>query len=83
MKDNSFQFKPGRKKIKIPKSDGVSKRPLTIALPRDKVVQDVLRMLLEAIFEPTFSNNSHGFRPNIGCHTALRQIKLKLSGLLI
>jgi retron-type reverse transcriptase len=79
MKDNSFQFKPGRR-IMIPKSDGVSKRPLTIAPPRDKVVQEVMRMLLEAIFEPTFSNNSHGFRPNRGCHTALRQIKTQFVG---
>jgi retron-type reverse transcriptase len=74
MKDNSFQFKPVRR-IKIPKSDGVSKIPLTIAPPRDKVVQEVMRMLLEPIFEPTFSNNSHGFRLNRGCHTALRKIK--------
>ena len=79
MKDNSFQFKPGRR-IMIPKSDGVSKRPLTIAPPRDKVVQEVMRMILEAIFEPTFSNNSHGFRPNRGCHTALRQIKTQFGG---
>jgi len=59
----------------IPKTDGISKRPLTIAPPRDKIVQEVMRMILEAIFEPTFSDNSHGFRPNRGCHTALRKIK--------
>jgi len=79
MKDNSFQFKPGRR-IMITKSDGVSKRPLTIAPPRDKVVQEVMRMILEAIFEPSFSNNSHGFRPNRGCHNALRQIKNQFVG---
>jgi retron-type reverse transcriptase len=59
----------------IPKADGVSLRPLTIAPPRDKIVQEVMRMILEAIFEPTFSEDSHGFRPNRGCHTALRKIK--------
>jgi retron-type reverse transcriptase len=85
MKNSSFQFKPGRR-IMIPKTDGTLKRPLTIAPPpcptggRDKVVQEVMRMILEAIFEPTFSMNSHGFRPNKGCHTALRQIKTHFGG---
>lgn len=74
MKDGSFQFNPGRR-IQIPKSNGTSTRPLTIAPPRDKVVQEVMRMILEVIFEPMFSNNSHGFRPNKSCHTALRQVK--------
>lgn len=71
MKYGSFQFKPGR----IPKAGSTKTRPLTIAPPRDKVVQEVMRMILEVIFEPTFSINSHGFRPNRGCHTALRQVK--------
>jgi group II intron reverse transcriptase/maturase len=79
MKNYSFQFKPGRM-IMIPKTDGISKRPLTIAPPRDKVVQEVMRMILEAIFEPTFSTNSHGFRPNKCCHTALRKIKTQFVG---
>jgi group II intron reverse transcriptase/maturase len=74
MKDGSFQFKPGKRTM-IPKADGISMRPLTIAPPRDKIVQEVMRMILEAIFEPMFSDNSHGFRPNRGCHTALRKIK--------
>jgi len=58
----------------IPKSNG-KMRPLTIASPRDKIVQEVIRMILEVIFEPTFSSSSHGFRPNRSCHTALRQVK--------
>jgi retron-type reverse transcriptase len=74
MKDGSFQFKPGKRTM-IPKADGISTRPLTIAPPRDKIVQEVMRMILETIFEPTFLDNSHGFRPNRGCHTALRKIK--------
>jgi group II intron reverse transcriptase/maturase len=58
----------------IPKANG-KMRPLTVAPPRDKIVQEVLRMILEVIFEPTFSNHSHGFRPTRSCHSALRQIK--------
>lgn len=73
MKDGSFKFAPGRR-IQIPKPNG-STRPLTIAPPRDKIVQEVMRMILEAIFEPTFSENSHGFRPGRSCHTALRQVR--------
>lgn len=72
MKDQSFQFKPGRR-TQIPKTSGGT-RPLTIAPPRDKIVQEVMRMILEVIFEPTFSPNSHGFRTKRSCHTALRQI---------
>lgn len=73
MKDDSFNFSPGRR-VNIPKSNGGS-RPLTIAPPRDKIVQEVMRMILEAIFEPTFLDCSHGFRPSRSCHTALRQVK--------
>lgn len=58
----------------IPKANG-KMRPLTVAPPRDKIVQEVLRMILEAIFEPTFSDHSHGFRPSRSCHTALRQVR--------
>lgn len=78
MKDESFQFKPGRR-VNIPKANGKT-RPLTVAPPRDKIVQEVMRMILEAIFEPTFSNNSHGFRPNKSCHSALRQVKTQFGG---
>jgi retron-type reverse transcriptase len=74
MKDESFQFKPGRR-IQIPKVGSSSTRPLTIAPPRDKLVQEVMRMIIEAIFEPIFSTNSHGFRQGRSCHTALRQVK--------
>jgi len=42
---------------------------------RDKLVQEVMRMILEVIFEPTFSEHSHGFRPGRGCHSALKEIK--------
>lgn len=72
LQDNSFQFEPARR-IHIPKKNG-KRRPLAVASPRDKIVQEAMRMVLEAIFEPHFSNNSHGFRPKRSCHTALKEI---------
>jgi retron-type reverse transcriptase len=73
LEDESFQFSAGRR-VSIPKKSGGT-RPLTMASPRDKLVQEAMRLILEAIWEPIFSDNSHGFRPNRGCHTALKQIK--------
>lgn len=74
LKNEQFKFTPGRR-IQIPKANG-GQRPLTIAPPRDKIVQECIRMILEAIFEPTFSNNSHGFRPGRSCHSALKHVKI-------
>jgi group II intron reverse transcriptase/maturase len=68
-----FQFKPSRR-ILIPKPNGGT-RPLGIASPRDKIVQEALRMVLEAVFEDSFSVHSHGFRAGKSCHTALKEIK--------
>ena len=73
LKDDTFKFNPGRR-VEIPKASGEGTRPLTVAPPRDKIVQEVMRMILEVIYEPSFSANSHGFRANKSCHTALRQI---------
>lgn len=75
LKDGSFNFSPGRR-VDIPKANGGS-RPLTIAPPRDKLVQEVMRTILEAAYEPGFSNKSHGFRNGKCCHSALREIKSK------
>ena len=80
LKDHSYQPHPARRE-NIPKKNNPSKtRPLGIPSTDDKLVQEVVRMLLEAIYEPTFSTYSHGFRPKRSCHTALSEIKTTFSG---
>jgi len=56
--------------VEIPKADGTS-RPLAISCFEDKIIQSCLKVILEAVYEPLFTNSSHGFRPNRGCQTAL------------
>jgi group II intron reverse transcriptase/maturase len=58
----------------IPKKNG-KLRPLGVPSFTDKLVQEVIRLILEAIYEPLFAKDSHGFRPNKSCHTALTQVK--------
>ena len=73
LKDESYQPKPARRTY-IPKKNG-NMRPLGIPSIDDKLVQEVLRMMLEAIYEGSFENTSHGFRPKRSCHTALIQVQ--------
>jgi retron-type reverse transcriptase len=78
LSSQEFQFTPGRR-VLTPKGNG-KHRPLVVGNPRDKLVQEVMRMVLEAIYEPMFKETSHGFRPNRGCHSALRTVFTKFNG---
>ncbi|NWJ45697.1 MAG: maturase [Chloroflexi bacterium] len=72
LRQEKYHWKPA-KRVYIPRKDG-KQRPLGLQSWSDKLLQEVIRLILEAYYEQSFSNFSHGFRPKRGCHTALQQI---------
>lgn len=80
LKEGKYSANPVRRKY-IPKKNG-QPRPLGVPSFRDKLLQEVVRMILEAIYEPVFDSHSHGFRPHKSCHTALRQISSDFTGVV-
>jgi len=78
LRSERYQWLPARRTY-IPKKTG-KKRPLGMPVWSDKLVQEVIRLILEAYYDPQFSPHSHGFRSGRGCHTALREIHFEWKG---
>ena len=79
--DETYQPTPVRRTYIKKKNNPKKKRPLGIPTFTDKLVQEVLRMVLEAVYEPVFLPVSHGFRPKRSCHTALKSLKMEFNGM--
>jgi group II intron reverse transcriptase/maturase len=74
LKAGTFEFTPARR-IQIPKPGKKETRPLTIASPREKIVQKAILLIMERLYEEKFLDSSHGFRPARGTHTAMKQLE--------
>ncbi len=74
-----YRWSPARR-VYIEKKGSAKKRPLGLPTWSDKLVAEVVRMLLEAYYDVQFSDRSHGFRPGRGCHTALSEVERYWTG---
>jgi group II intron reverse transcriptase/maturase len=80
VRSERYEWTPVRRTYIAKKGNPAKKRPLGIPTWSDKLLQEVMRQILEAYYEPQFSVHSHGFRQGRGCHTALSEIRKTWKG---